>query len=111
MSYDQTTGRRATEEAIVVVRDIPCLLSRSKSRRIVRQDGVREMVKPPDSVSFVLYQDITISPGDQAEITPRGGEAETYTINDASLSVGIRMKRWSLDVEHIVIAAPNENNV
>lgn len=101
-SINQTTGRRESTTPETILQDAPCLVGQSKSRRVVRQDGLREFVKPAYSVSIETYDDITLLPGDQAEITMHDAETtETYTIDDAILSVGIRRRIWKCDIERI----------
>lgn len=108
VSYDQTTGRRTEETPIPVVENIPCLISLTKARRVPYSDGVREMVKVLYPASFQYHGALAIHPGDIATVTMKGeDEPLTFTVEDAIKSIGIRMKRWKLDLERI--KTPVEN--
>jgi hypothetical protein len=108
VGIDQTTGRRAAETAVVYLQDAPCLVGQSKSNRITYSDGLREIVKPAYALSLETYEQITIAPGDQAEVTMRDGVPELWTVADAIPSIGIRRKIWNMTIERIKTAAPNE---
>lgn len=109
VGYSQTTGRRTAETARVLLQNAKCLVGQSKNRRITYSDGIREMVKPAYALTLETYESVTFQPGDQVEITMRDSStSETYTVEDAILSVGIRRKVWKMTIERIKVAAENE---
>ena len=97
-AIDPATGYHTVGASTTVLEDAPCLFSQGRGRRAVNANGLAQYVKPISSVVLETFEEITIEPGDQAEITS-GEAAATYTVLDAVLSQGVGGALWQMDLD------------